>query len=472
MTNIESNTNSTETGGMKYGSGTHLSFSIGQMIKQFLEVAFTIRVFFYYETEVLLPVLYIGIGYIIYGFWNMINDPLVGHLTDKSKSLTKRWGKRFPWIMLGVFGNILSYLLIFTPPEIDVSANPTIMFVYFLIVICLFDGCFSLFMINYYSIFPLKFTSNEERRKVNGIKTILAQIGLFLAVLIPPIFIEYGNKQSYFVAALAVSIFSTLLALLMIKGVRESDELKERIIQIDASQVQERFFTNLKTAMKQKNFAAYVISATLFNVFAIIIMASLPFLVRYILNLPAETESILLIGFLLTATISVPFWTKFSKKYGNKHLFTFGFFICMILAFFFLFVQDLLFTMVLMLLAGACVGALWVGGFLILTDVIDESILINKKRQEGIYFGIVNFFGRLEIIAQALVFTIVHIVTGFDPGAQSQDALALWGLRIQLSIIPMISMLIGGIIFWKYYDLTPERVIAIQTELKQLNLQE
>ncbi|GAG82091.1 unnamed protein product, partial [marine sediment metagenome] len=63
-------------------------------------------------------------------------------------------------------------------------------------------------------------------------------------------------------------------------------------------------------------------------------------------------------------------------------------------------------------------------------------------------------------------------VTGFDPGAQSQDALALWGLRIQLSIIPMISMLIGGIIFWKYYDLTPERVIAIQTELKQLNLQE
>ena len=33
-------------------------------------------------------------------------------------------------------------------------------------------------------------------------------------------------------------------------------------------------------------------------------------------------------------------------------------------------------------------------------------------------------------------------------------------------------MLIGGIIFWKYYDLTPERVKAIQTELKQLNLQE
>ena len=472
MSEIKEKTETAESSGMKYTSGTHLSYSIGQMIKQFLEVAFTIRVFFYYENEVLLPVLLLGIGYVIYGFWNMINDPLVGHLTDKSKRLTRRWGKRYPWIMLGVFGNILAFLLVFTPPDIDARANPTIMFVYFLIVICLFDGCFSLFTINYYSIFPLKFTSDDERRKVNGMKTMLAQIGLFLAVLIPPMFIEYGNKQSYFIAALIVSLFATILAVLMIKGVRENEELRETIIKIDDSQEQEHFLKNLKLAMKQKNFATYVISSTLFNIFAIIIMASLPFLVRYILNLPAETEAILLLGFLITALISVPIWTKYSKKYGNKILYTTGFFISMAIAFFFLFVQEIIFAMILMLLAGVSVGALWVGTFLILSDVVDESVLINKKRQEGIYFGIVNFFGRLEIVAQALVFTIVHILTGFEPGAPSQDALAILGLRIQLSIIPMISMLIGGILFWKFYDLTPERVKAIQTELKQLKLQE
>ena len=472
MSEIKEKMEPTETSGMKYSSGTHFSYSIGQMIKQFLEVAFTIRVFFYYENEVLLPVLLLGIGYVIYGFWNMINDPLVGYLADKSKRFTKRWGKRYPWIMLGVFGNILAYILVFTPPEIDAQANPTIMFVYFLIVICLFDGCFSLFTINYYSIFPLKFTSNDERRKVNGMKTILAQIGLFLAVLIPPMFIEYGDKQSYFIAALVVSLFATILAVLMIKGVRENEELRDTIIKIDASQEQEHFFTNLKLAMRQKNFVSFVISATFFNIFAIILMASLPFLVRYILNMPAETEAILLLGFLFTAIISVPIWTKFSKKYGNKYLYTTGFFVSMALAFCFLFVQEIILAMVLMLVAGVSVGALWVGTFLILSDVVDESILINKKSQEGIYFGIVNLFGRLEIVAQALVFTIIHILTGFEPGAPTQDNLAILGLRIQLSIIPMISMLIGGIIFWKFYDLTPERVKAIQTELKQLNLQE
>jgi GPH family glycoside/pentoside/hexuronide:cation symporter len=470
MNEIKSEKVSIEKSGMKYSSSTHLSYSIGQMVKQFLEVAFTIRVFFYYENEVLLPVLLVGIGYIIYGFWNMINDPLVGFLSDKSKRFTKRWGKRFPWIMLGVFGNILAYLLVFTPPEIDVRANPSLMFLYFLIVICLFDGCFSLFTINYYSIFPLKFTSDDERRKVNGIKTILAQIGLFLAVLIPPMFIEYGNKQSYLIAAAVVSLFATILAISMIKGVREDKELKETIINLDDSREHENFFKNLKLALKQKNFTAYVVSATLFNIFAIIIMASLPFLVRYILNMPAETESLLLVGFLLTAVISVPAWTKFSKKYGNKYLYTMGFFISMVLAFLFLFIQEIIFAMILMLLAGISVGALWVGTFLILSDVIDESVLLNKKRQEGIYFGIVNFFGRLEIVAQALVFTIVHILTGFEAGASNQDALALWGLRIQISIIPMVSMLIGGLIFWKFYDLAPERVKSIQDELKKLDL--
>ena len=60
MSEIKEKMEIAETSGMKYSSGTHLSYSIGQMIKQFLEVAFNIRVFFYYENEVLLPVLLIG----------------------------------------------------------------------------------------------------------------------------------------------------------------------------------------------------------------------------------------------------------------------------------------------------------------------------------------------------------------------------------------------------------------------------
>lgn len=463
---IESN----DLNSTKYSSGTKFSYGLGQMIKQFIEVAFVVRIFYFYENEVLLPILLVGLGYVVYGLWNMINDPLVGYLSDRSTRFTKKWGKRFPWIMIGVFANIIIFFFVFTPPDIDPVTNSWVIFIYFFIIICAFDGFFSLWTTNYFALFPVKFRSDQERRSVNGIKTILAQIGLFLAVLIPPLFIEYGDKQSYFIAAIVVAIISFVIAVLMIKGVREDEKLKLFSVHLESQQQHGNFFKNMKIALKHKNYLAHVISAALFNSFATVILASLPFLVRYILNMPADTELILQLGLLLTGLISVPIWTKIIKKFGNKRVNIIGFIFCMIIAFLLLFVQDLIFAIFLFILAGAGVGSLWVTGSLILSDVIDESAVINGKRQEGIYFGIENFFGRMEVVAQALVFMIIHIVTGFEPGAPTQEPLALWGLRVQYSLIPMFFMLVGCLVFWKLYTLTPNEIKSIQNKLKELNL--
>jgi Na+/melibiose symporter-like transporter len=46
----------------------------------------------------------------------------------------------------------------------------------------------------------------------------------------------------------------------------------------------------------------------------------------------------------------------------------------------------------------------------------------------------------------------------------------LMGLRIQISIFPMIIILIGILIFWKCYKITPEELEANVAKLKELNL--
>lgn len=72
---------------------------------------------------------------------------------------------------------------------------------------------------------------------------------------------------------------------------------------------------------------------------------------------------------------------------------------------------------------------------------------------------------------QALSFAIVHAVTGFvNKSDVEQTPLAKWGIRIHMSVLPMIFMIIGLIIFAKMNTLTPDRVKTIRKELKELNL--
>ncbi|MHA1802980.1 MAG: MFS transporter, partial [Promethearchaeota archaeon] len=119
---------------------------------------------------------------------------------------------------------------------------------------------------------------------------------------------------------------------------------------------------------------------------------------------------------------------------------------------------------------GFGVSSIYYGNQLIFSDCIDEIILESEIRQEGVFLGIRTFMVRLSIIIQAVVFWAIHITTGFDPAVQIQTELALWGLRLQFALVPLILMLIAGILFWYFYDLTPEKVAENKEKLKKLNL--
>jgi len=96
----------------------------------------------------------------------------------------------------------------------------------------------------------------------------------------------------------------------------------------------------------------------------------------------------------------------------------------------------------------------------IFADIIDESIIDTKKRKEGIYNGFQTFVSRAALVIQAVSFSVVHMLTGFDqsPGATSQTGLAIFGIQIHFALIPAILILIGAIVFWKFYKLTPDIV--------------
>ncbi|MBD3256222.1 MAG: MFS transporter [Candidatus Lokiarchaeota archaeon] len=452
---------------IKHSSWIHNSYSIGGFLDNFLTGAFTVRVIGFYEDEVLLPIILVGIAYVIYGFWNMINDPLAGFISDRPTRFTRRWGRRFPWFIVSAIPCAIIYFLIFTVPP----GNVIILFFWLLIMLCLFDLFFSFWTINWNAIYPDKFRSNKERTRVAGLYTIWGMVGLALGMLLPPMFITYGDQSSYVNAALLVMVISVLCVLLMIPAMREDKEIIDRVLRVSVEDQEEQLFLKtLKTGVKQKNFMAFLIVYLAQMVLTVLMLSSFYYWVRYILNMEAETEIFLSAAFLIGGMLSVPLWVKMGRKFGNKKAITIGAGLTTLLFIPFLFVSTLALTILSAILLGIGVGAIWTLRVPAFSDVIDEIVTKTKVRNEGIYYGIMTFFGRLSIIIGAVTIAIVHELTNYSPGAEMQTPMALWGIRVIIALVPMIFYFIGFLVIWKIYDLNVDKVNKVQKELKELNL--
>jgi GPH family glycoside/pentoside/hexuronide:cation symporter len=442
---------------------------MGYFIDNFLTGAMGARLFAFYEYELFLPVLMVFLAYIIYAIWNMLNDPIIGFLSDRPNRLWKKWGRRFPWILLGTLPWPLIYVLVFLSPTVH-EAGVWFVFFWLVVTICIFDGLYSAWNTNFYALFPDKYRSHKERTKVAGISTAIGQIGIALGFIIPPLFIVYGDPTTYVTGAIILAIICWVAIIIMIPGVREDEEIKARILLIEPHQKRESFFKTLKFAVKQKNFLIYIIAYLCFQSFVFIVIGSIPYWVPYILKASAENEAILSAGFLIGSLVSIALWAYLVKKYGNKLIFMAGLVLTGIFLIPLLFISDIFTTIIIMILMGVGVGAIWICIYPIYGDVIDEIVVKTKKREEAVYFGIRVFFARIAFIVQAIVFSLIHISTGFNPELKEQTQLALIGLRFQMALIPMIILFLGALMFWKWYDLKPSKVEIIKSNLKKLGI--
>ncbi len=126
----------------------------------------------------------------------------------------------------------------------------------------------------------------------------------------------------------------------------------------------------------------------------------------------------------------------------------------------FFFISDYWILLVGIFIWGTGKGGFWVIMSPILANTIDESIVDTKQRKEGIYNGVKTFISRAALVIQAVSFSTIHLLTGFDqsPDATSQTPLANLGIQIHFALIPAISIFAGAFVFWRYYKLTPDKV--------------
>jgi len=449
-----------------------VSYNFGSLCREFIAMAFAVLVFFYYEVEIGLNVWIIGLGLVIFAVYNAINDPLVGYLTNRPFKFTRKWGRRLPWMLLGGLPLGFSYFLVFIPPRVDPKSGAWIIFGWLVFTTCLFDTFHSIFFVNYQALFPDKFRSVKERRTVVGFQVVIGAIGVALGSILPPLLITFGDLESYTFQGIVVFVIGLITIIFAIPGWREDQEMIDRYLETVEEKVERAsFIKTMKLAFKQKAFVGYIALYTMYWVIINSMQASLPYVVLFIFKMPASATALIMAGFLLGAMISTPFWVKLSQKVNDNRKIMLLTSILMGLAVLPLaFIQDYLLMALAVFIWGIAQGGYWAMIFPTFSDVIDESVALHEKREEGTYIGIQQFFGRLGLIIQVMSFAIVHTLTGFVEGSVTQTPLALWGIRIHLAIVPCVAILLGALVFWKMYDLKPDKVRENQLKIKQLKL--
>jgi len=435
---------------------------------------FGVVVFYFYEVEVGLNVAWVAIAFVIFAIWNMINDPLLGFLTEKPRSekFIMKYGFRTPLIFISAILLLIVFFLVFLPPNSSGGADQILIFMYMVIMVCLMDACYTIYNSHMAAGTVNMFRTDDERRKVGAIAPIFTVLGIFTVnAIILPNFIVYGDRQSFVLAAGLTAIVMLINIFVFSYGILESKDVKEYYLKGRVKEKGEQIpFTKvIKTSMRSKNFVIFIIVylffATAYNLF----FASQVYFYKDVLKVDFGYFMYAMIAFFIGFFIGLPLWLKIANKYGHSNIYGFG---QIVFGIFFLSFSWLA-TITELYIYGFLGGIMFAASAVVLiwvqADMFDEVTVNLGVHQEATLQGITNFFIRLAYLFVGVIIAVVHILTDYDSDPHAtQSALAILGIRIHTGVIPGIILIIGGLIFLLFYDLKGEKKLRMKEQLKKL----
>ncbi len=445
----------------RYPKKIIISFQAGVMIRLMIANLMAVQSFRFFEIVVGFDVGMFAIANIIYAFFNAINDPILGYFSDKPHKFTKKYGKRFPLILLGGIPWCFMIILIFSFPRVA-DIGQTAVFIWYIILMIINDTCFALYKLNKDSLFPDKFRNAEDRNYAGLWVTIFETTGVLLGFAIPILGVAMmGEENGYFVSAVLMSVVNIIVFAFSIPGMREDKEMRERRVLIDTYE-HDPFFKGMVNVFKNKTFIGFCALYILYFTTMGTIMSSIPYFVDDILEMGKFGEFIV-VAYIFGVFITAPLWYKAIPKLGLKKIALYGGITLGLMGIPFMFVPSgffgLIVTILVLFAAGLADGAMVSMYMPLLGSVIDQGTLMNGKRQEGLYNGVLAFVGSFGGIITPVVIWFIRIISGYDP-LQDNTPQQLLGLRAQISIIPMLLMFTGLFVFYKFYKLSNKDIEA------------
>ncbi len=376
--------------------------------------------------------------------WDYINDPLIGHIADRTRT---RWGRRRPYLLFGFIPFGIAFAMMWWRPPLE---SPLALTAYYAMAYFIYDTILTIVSMPYLALTPELTQDYDERTSLTSYRMAFSLLGGLVAFIVPLMIIgtmRPENADRVFRMGLIFATVSALPLLITFYGTREKEEYKH--------QNQPGLRESLKAARSNRPFV-FAAGIFLFTWTAIeIIQNMLLFFLKYRMQLEAESDIVAGAVF-ITALVVLPFWVWASHRTDKRKSYIYGMVFLSGVMLIMVFIDPSLgFNAVLGLasLAGVGISAVHVLTWAIIPDAVEVDELQSGARHEGMFYALVALFKKVASSISIPLTLLVLDWSVFVSNAPRQTESAVWAIRILIGPIPSV-LLLAGIAFAIYYPLS------------------
>ena len=400
-----------------------------------------------FSTDVLLiSPLVMGLIFSASRIWDAISDPLVGYLSDRTRS---RYGRRRTWMAASVVPIAGAFVMIFAPPT---ALSDTGLVIWMAVAIIGWYSMMTAFFVPHLSLGAELSTNYHERSRLFGYRHGFYTVGSILCLVTMQLLIgaEAEGPAAARARALELSVPACVvmgaMILFAVSRLRERPEFQGRVT--------DKPLKAFADVWRNEHARLLIVVTLIENIGSAAIGVLTLYVAQYVVGAPAMAPLVIL-AYMVPSAASVPLWIPLSRRVGKIRLWMFsmlltGFSFGGMFALAFIDPDIRLGLMfILAAFAGLAAGCGGTIGPSVQGDVIDYDEHRTGERKEGSYFAAWNFVYKSAFGIMLALTGFVLDLSGFVPNQPQTMTTQVWMVGLY-GAFPLFCYSIGAALFSRF----------------------
>ncbi len=431
-----SNTDAAAPEGRKLSRKTIFFYGLTDMPVMMALIPLAVFLPNYYTSDLKLDLVMVANVLLITRLLDLLIDPLIGWLSDRSQS---RWGRRRPWILASAPILAISFYMLFLPPP-----DATIWYLTGWIML-MWIG-WSMLLIPYYAWAAELSEDFHERSIITGWRSMAGVVGQLLAQALPVfallVFGYGGTGETLKLVGIMVVVLVPVCILLTVTQVPEKQNYVRSVMPL---------FTGVKLMFANGPFLRLVL-AFLIGFTALSITTTLYlFYIRHVVG-EQKMGVYMLMVFYVCNMAAVPFWVWLSRHIGKHKAWIFSFVLISLANPFYMLLGpgDFWWMLPMTMVSGIAAGAFAALPNSMKADVIDVDSLNSGEDRAALYFSVWSVTQKAASSLAGWLALMGLAWFGFDPKVLTNGPDQIEGLKLMFALVPSLFFLGAGIVAWRY----------------------